>query len=347
MSDFLGTITHWTGGGGRASQKDKEHYHTITEFDGRVVNGKHDEEDNIVTSDGDYAAHTRNLNTRYIGKAMAGMRGATEYPLHFGPSPITRVQFEAHCRELAKTHIAYGMPVTDRTCLTHAEVEPTLGVKQNGKWDITVLEFEPNIRGAIPVGNYMRERVRSYMGMDQGLTQTYPTLRVGSRGKFVEELQSMLHSAGHFTGRQDGQFGPLTRNSVMSFQAQNGLLVDGIAGQQTWFALMKAGKPEERDVSAEDLRESGSRTIKSGDNLQTIALGGGGLAAGSTAVNAIRDVTSQLQEASSVFDSAREIIVDNWQMIAFIVIAFLVWRYASKIKKARVEDARTGRNLAR
>ena len=67
-------IAHWTAGAGRASAKDKAHYHRLVEYDGTVVAGAEAVEDNIVTSDGDYAAHTLRLNTGSIGVAMCGMR---------------------------------------------------------------------------------------------------------------------------------------------------------------------------------------------------------------------------------------------------------------------------------
>ena len=163
MAQFDRTITHWTGGGPKANSVDKKSYNTITEQDGTVVQGKHSPEDNIVTSDGIYAAHTFRLNTRSIGKAMAGMLDAKESPLDFGPYPITEKQFEAHCKELARTHTFREIPVSRATCLTHAEVEITLGVKQKQKWDITVLQFKPKLKGAIAVGDYMRSRVNHYM----------------------------------------------------------------------------------------------------------------------------------------------------------------------------------------
>lgn len=256
---FKRTITHWTGGGGRANSTDRKHYHRITEFDGNVVKGNEAMEDNIVTSDGDYAAHTRNLNTGSIGLAMAGMLDAKESPLDFGSAPITRVQFEAHCRLVAETHLAYGIPVTGSTCLTHAEVEPTLGVKQRQKWDFTVLQFEPGIRGAIPIGDYMRSRVRSYMGKADAPTREYPTIRRGIKGHFVKELQTLMADVGFFAGKKDGDFGPRTEEAVISFQSANGLIMDGIVGPSTWAELMKAPARVPRVVSMADLRESGDR----------------------------------------------------------------------------------------
>ena len=52
-------IFHWSAGGYRCSEIDKEHYHFIVEGDGTVVKGDHEVSDNINTGDGDYAAHTR------------------------------------------------------------------------------------------------------------------------------------------------------------------------------------------------------------------------------------------------------------------------------------------------
>ena len=80
MTKLERTITHWTGGSDRAGKRDKAAYHFITEGTGRVVQGVEKPEDNIVTSDGDYAAHTLRLNTGSIGSAMAGMYGAKERP---------------------------------------------------------------------------------------------------------------------------------------------------------------------------------------------------------------------------------------------------------------------------
>ena len=49
-------ICHWTAGSGTASGVDREHYHRLVEQDGTIVTGTEAIEDNIVTSDGDYAA---------------------------------------------------------------------------------------------------------------------------------------------------------------------------------------------------------------------------------------------------------------------------------------------------
>ncbi len=62
------------------------------------------------------------------------------------------------------------------------------------------------------------------------------TLRVGSSGQYVKDLQKMLNNAG-FTLSVDGQFGQQTKNAVIAFQKKYNLAQDGIAGQQTFYKL--------------------------------------------------------------------------------------------------------------
>lgn len=63
-----------------------------------------------------------------------------------------------------------------------------------------------------------------------------PTLREGSRGLYVEELQEMLKKRG-YTLKTDGIFGTKTEEAVEAFQADNGLVVDGVVGSKTWGKL--------------------------------------------------------------------------------------------------------------
>jgi peptidoglycan hydrolase-like protein with peptidoglycan-binding domain len=69
------------------------------------------------------------------------------------------------------------------------------------------------------------------------LTST-PTLRNGSRGATVIDLQRRLATAGFSPGVADGIFGSHTDAAVRSFQRARGLSVDGIVGPQTWGALL-------------------------------------------------------------------------------------------------------------
>lgn len=68
------------------------------------------------------------------------------------------------------------------------------------------------------------------------------TLRRGSRGQAVSDLQSALTRAG-FPCSVDGDFGPKTEAAVRSYQARMGLSVDGVVGKQTASRLLGLSVP--------------------------------------------------------------------------------------------------------
>jgi hypothetical protein len=156
-------INHWTGGSYNVSALDKKHYHVIIDGDGQWHKGNHTIEANENTKDGDYAAHTLGCNTGSIGIAVAAMGGAKQGKTN-GAYPLKREQWDAMVEQNAHFALKYGIPITPQTILTHAEVEKTLGIKQKGKWDITVLPFDEdmgdeNPKGAEAVGDRLRSEV--------------------------------------------------------------------------------------------------------------------------------------------------------------------------------------------
>ncbi|MBD9519271.1 N-acetylmuramoyl-L-alanine amidase [Ensifer sp. ENS02] len=154
-------IAHWSAGAYRASDLDKEHYHFIVEGSGNVVRGDHTIADNVSTADDDYAAHTRGCNTGSIGVSLACMVGAIESPFHAGKYPMTETQWHRAMDVIAHLAEFYKIPVTSKTILSHAEVQPNLGIKQAGKWDFTRLPFAPNVIGAKACGDKMRAEVKA------------------------------------------------------------------------------------------------------------------------------------------------------------------------------------------
>lgn len=64
-------------------------------------------------------------------------------------------------------------------------------------------------------------------------------VRQGASGNITYILQAILLCMGYDVGPIDGKFGPKTRSAVRSFQRDNNLVVDGIAGQQTFQMLFK------------------------------------------------------------------------------------------------------------
>jgi mannosyl-glycoprotein endo-beta-N-acetylglucosaminidase len=64
-----------------------------------------------------------------------------------------------------------------------------------------------------------------------------PTLRLGSEGKDVRYLQTILNYYG-YSLKIDGIFGKKTEDAVKKFQKSRRLRVDGIVGPKTWTALL-------------------------------------------------------------------------------------------------------------
>ncbi len=86
------------------------------------------------------------------------------------------------------------------------------------------------------------------------------TLKRGSSGPLVRDLQVNLNLVGPYMLEADGKFGPLTENAVKDFQQKYGLKVDGMAGPQTVQALL-------------DATAAIAKMAPSGDNRKKWALG--------------------------------------------------------------------------
>ncbi|MCE5342008.1 MAG: peptidoglycan-binding protein, partial [Eubacteriales bacterium] len=62
---------------------------------------------------------------------------------------------------------------------------------------------------------------------------TTATLKQGTISETVRDMQKRLITLGYLTGTADGVFGSKTTLALLSFQKQNGLSADGVAGSQT------------------------------------------------------------------------------------------------------------------
>lgn len=81
----------------------------------------------------------------------------------------------------------------------------------------------------IPVGLYSPEEIP--------VQPVRRTLRRGSQGEDVRQLQTALAGWGYDPGTPDGIFGKNTEAAVKAFQKAQGLTADGICGPATWTAL--------------------------------------------------------------------------------------------------------------
>ncbi len=118
----------------------------------------------------------------------------------------------------------------------------------------------------LPAGLYSAEELRA-AGIDPGLN--LPTLRRGSRGKLVEQLQKVLSFLLSQPLAADGIFGEKTETAVKAFQKAAGLTKDGVVGPQTWEALgaKEADEPAETaeapaSCQTEDPGEPDEETVR-------------------------------------------------------------------------------------
>lgn len=112
------------------------------------------------------------------------------------------------------------------------------GVKYGSLSDTTWTHY------GIPKGLYTEEELKK-----AGVVVMMTTLKNGSSGSAVVQLQTWLNEMGYDAGYADGKFGSRTKEAVMRFQADNGLTADGIVGTLTWNALEKTrGADEDEPV---------------------------------------------------------------------------------------------------
>lgn len=157
-------ICHWTAGGYKATASDREHYHILIEGDGNLVKGIYDIIDNMNTADGQYAAHTKGLNTGSVGVAVCCMWGAIREPFQPGQFPMTLEQWNIMARVVADLCRFYDLPVIEQTVLGHGEVERIFGIPQSGKWDPMRLPWKPALSEE-QVGHAFRALVRKKMAV--------------------------------------------------------------------------------------------------------------------------------------------------------------------------------------
>jgi hypothetical protein len=72
---------------------------------------------------------------------------------------MTAAQLDAMAEEVARLCIAHDIPVTRWSVLTHAEVQPTLGIAQRQKWDVLVLPGMARPGDPFEVGDRIRAMI--------------------------------------------------------------------------------------------------------------------------------------------------------------------------------------------
>ncbi|MFF2482588.1 spore cortex-lytic enzyme [Paenibacillus sp. NPDC058071] len=122
--------------------------------------------------------------------------------------------------------------------------------------------------------------LQQFMNGRTSETFSNATLKVGSSGKDVYELQGRLKYLGYFNGKIDGQFGWTTRNAVTWFQWKFGMKADGVVGAKTKLKLWEATKnwkPTAEEMGKGTAGGGGGNTSTGGGTSS----GGGGKAGSS------------------------------------------------------------------
>lgn len=159
-----GVVWHWTAGAFGFIDLEKDHYNFLHSVKGDTIQGNH-----TVASQVMYdwrrnigASHTRNMNSGWIGCSVDAMTGAEQKnPMKWGTNPITWEGIDAMLEQTADLCREYDIPVSKWTTLSHAEVQPTLGIAQRQKWDYTVLPGDlSGFQDSVRVGDKLRDRMK-------------------------------------------------------------------------------------------------------------------------------------------------------------------------------------------
>lgn len=157
-----GIVWHWTAGAKGLIDLELKAYNFLHDVEGNTYDGKATIAEQVMYDwrRGIGASHTRSMNTGWLGQSLDAMAGAKQTkPITWGSNPITWEGIDAMLEQSADLVEEYDIPVSKWTTLSHAEVQPTLGVRQKWKWDYVVLPGDSVSRDPVEVGNILRKRM--------------------------------------------------------------------------------------------------------------------------------------------------------------------------------------------
>ena len=116
--------------------------------------------------------------------------------------------------------------------------------KETGKYEHTGFGYKgQTVECSNGVQYYSKRKSKwTHWALPRGISDMpdyKPTLKRGSKGPYVKELQEELIRRGYDLGKwgADSDYGKATEAAVKKFQHDNGLTEDGICGPATWNAL--------------------------------------------------------------------------------------------------------------
>jgi hypothetical protein len=149
-------------------------------------------------------------------------------------SPWPQLQMDAYHRGVAAILMHVGRPVD--FCVGHKEYALPKGRKSDPNFDMIAFRSSVAVvmSGTAPA---LAPTPAAEPAPQTGGAAGRPTLRRGSRGDLVRELQTKVGVD------VDGAFGANTEAAVRDFQRAHGIVPDGIVGPDTWEALDSVATP--------------------------------------------------------------------------------------------------------
>ena len=95
------------------------------------------------------------------------------------------------------------------------------------------------------------------------------TLRIGSKGEAVKDVQRRLKELGYYKSSIDGDYGSVTASAVKAFQQKNGLIADGVCDEDTLKKLNSSSAKGANDTD-KDSDEDDDGTLRIGSTGEAV-----------------------------------------------------------------------------
>jgi hypothetical protein len=169
--------------------------------------------------------------------------------------------------------------------------------------------------------------------------------------------QAKLKELNYPIGKVDGDWGDLTTGATSAFQRKEGLKLTGHPNDETTEHLDTVNQPREvskerAEATVDDLRASGSQTIKAADTgsmmskvLATAGVAGGAQQCGM--LDTAQSMVGKVQVFKGICDSAKDLIagLEPYWWVAVIAVGFIMWRCYGDVIKSRLADHQSGAHL--
>jgi len=212
---------------------------------------------------------------------------------------------------------------------------------------INIMDAKPSLVGATNVDDFDK------------------ILSKGDSGPKVRRVQLTLSNLGYHVGLVDGKFGEILKQAVMKFQENNGLVIDGVVGQQTWDVLNNPDAvgftaPESRaELTEKDLvhekepiaqlswRQKLIGKIQTWFGIGTVAVGTGNATGFLDVSEWSDDVTNSVSHGRTILDvlgvSSTEAVIAIG--VVFAVLGLVSWYVSKRVSSVNTENYKSGRTL--